>query len=620
MKSTLQLICFCFLSSSIFAQTSFPEPSGGGAYHFQNNECITHEARQELRVLLQENLLQLEQDGIISSERSNTITPFIWPIQQAEGFNYNSVYGISNFVDLNTESGIQDFNCGNRSYNGHRGTDIYLWPFQWHMVENNQVEVIAAAPGIIFAKQTGNNSYNCEWQPGLTWNAVFIRHADNSTTWYGHMKEGSLTSKGVGDAVAQGEYLGIVASSGYSTGPHLHFEAYDADGDLIDPYSGTCNNLNNESYWVEQKPYREPTINAVLTHRNIPNFTPCDAGAEPEDNYVSDCFERGDDIYLATYYHDQEITLQSSFKVFRPDNSIEWQWSHNSPDTYGSSYWYWIRTIPANAPEGLWTFEVTFQGQTVSNQFYVGGANISSSDSDFTVCEGESLMLTASAGATYQWSDGSSNQNLEATTPGLYSVTVTTEQGCTLEATQMVTISPSPIIAGINGPNSSTPLTTENYAVINHPGSSYTWTVTGGTQTSGGNSSSIDVEWSEGTSAGQVCVFETNGEGCSGEMACLDIELIISSTSSIDELTSMNIFPNPASNQLQIALDFTESIEQVDLYLHNTMGQQMRKLVDENLPSGKWQTRLDVAGLSTGVYWLTIQVGNQLTSKKVIIL
>ena len=41
-----------------------------------------------------------------------------------------------------------------------------------------------------------------------------------------------LTKKG--DRVSQGDKIGLVGSTGYSTGPHLHFTVY-KNGNLVDP-------------------------------------------------------------------------------------------------------------------------------------------------------------------------------------------------------------------------------------------------------------------------------------------------------------------------------------------------------------------------------------------------
>lgn len=51
--------------------------------------------------------------------------------------------------------------------------------------------------------------------------AIVVDHGRRTTTVYGHL---SRIYKQVGAVVAKGQVLGLVGSTGYSTGPHLHFE------------------------------------------------------------------------------------------------------------------------------------------------------------------------------------------------------------------------------------------------------------------------------------------------------------------------------------------------------------------------------------------------------------
>ena len=62
-------------------------------------------------------------------------------------------------------------------------------------------------------------------------NYVIINHGNGYQTLYGHMTQ-ALVKKG--QNVDQSTKIGLVGSTGYSTGPHLHFTVY-KNGNLVDP-------------------------------------------------------------------------------------------------------------------------------------------------------------------------------------------------------------------------------------------------------------------------------------------------------------------------------------------------------------------------------------------------
>jgi murein DD-endopeptidase MepM/ murein hydrolase activator NlpD len=62
-------------------------------------------------------------------------------------------------------------------------------------------------------------------------------------TVYGHMISGSQTVS-VGDTVHIGQVLGLVGSTGASTGNHLHFEVRPGGGDAVEPLAWLAANVN----------------------------------------------------------------------------------------------------------------------------------------------------------------------------------------------------------------------------------------------------------------------------------------------------------------------------------------------------------------------------------------
>ncbi|NJN54673.1 MAG: M23 family metallopeptidase [Anaerolineae bacterium] len=205
-------------------------------------------------------------------------------------------------------------------------------------MDNNEVLVVAAAPGVIVLREDGNYDRNCSFT-GMAWNAVYVQHGDGSIAWYAHMKNGSVTPKQVGQSVVAGEYLGVVGSSGNSTAPHLHFELHASDGSVLDPYAGVCNATTPDSLWIEQPAYYDTAVNKITTGYAPPLITEC---STPEQSREASQFNPGDTIYFTTYYRDQLGSQASQYTITRPDGTVYQSWQHNIPDPhYAASWWWW---------------------------------------------------------------------------------------------------------------------------------------------------------------------------------------------------------------------------------------------------------------------------------------
>ena len=263
MKTKITLfLSMIFITFIVTAQSpNAPSVSKGLTFSTDKKACLNTEQRSDLLQSIKVNIdeLKLQNRLTFSIQNRGSHPLFIWPIQKSNNVTFNEIYSIYNYVDHNTEfpNQLTDYNCGTKTYDtsggyNHKGVDIVTWPFPWAMMENDGVEIIAAAPGQIIFIRDGEFDLSCTQNTTTPWNIVVIQHSDGSVALYGHMKSGSTTTKNVGDMVTEGEYLGIVGSSGQSDIPHLHFEVYEDNIDgigtgLIDPYSGNCNGMNSDT-------------------------------------------------------------------------------------------------------------------------------------------------------------------------------------------------------------------------------------------------------------------------------------------------------------------------------------------------------------------------------------
>jgi len=94
--------------------------------------------------------------------------------------------------------------------------------------------VRATADGVV-EEAKGRNGYGI---------MVKIQHGEGYETIYAHLSSILVTE---GDSIKKGDVLGLVGSTGLSTGPHLHYEVI-KNGKMVDPINYFYNDLTPEDY------------------------------------------------------------------------------------------------------------------------------------------------------------------------------------------------------------------------------------------------------------------------------------------------------------------------------------------------------------------------------------
>lgn len=106
--------------------------------------------------------------------------------------------------------------CGFGGYIGHKGTDFGVSMGTTVKASKSGTVTIATTPC--------SHNYGKEWNCGCSGgygNYIRINHGDGTETLYAHLTSINVSS---GQYVVQGQEIGKSGSTGWSTGPHLHFE------------------------------------------------------------------------------------------------------------------------------------------------------------------------------------------------------------------------------------------------------------------------------------------------------------------------------------------------------------------------------------------------------------
>jgi murein DD-endopeptidase MepM/ murein hydrolase activator NlpD len=289
----------------------------------------------------------------------------IWPLERA----LHSGNFIVNYVDDDLAGGsIRDYEGGAISYDGHGGTDIAIEDFR---MMDHGMRVLSGAVGTVV--ETHYSSFDRNFQPPFPddGNYVIVENSGGSRTLYWHMRKNSLTVE-PGENVAPGQILGMVGSSGYAYGPHLHFELgeYDAYGNWYarDPWHGANQPL--PSLWISQLPY----VGAPPAHI-------IDMGVTTQQAAGGDVFNVPLEMFFNRMTKPAILGANEPFvpvwvqfalpagttyamEIRRPDNSLYASGSYSFPTyTTGWQFWAWYFSpyVPPSA-YGLWTANVLLNG------------------------------------------------------------------------------------------------------------------------------------------------------------------------------------------------------------------------------------------------------------------
>ena len=310
----------------------------------------------------------------------------------------------------------------------------------------------------------------------------------------------------------------------------------------------------------------------------------------------------------------QSVVLEANIGI-----GITYQWYLNGNPIPGAT------SITYTATQaGSYVVEVTdgltqCVGTSLPEVVTVVQLNVSFSGLSGDYCQGDgSVSLSGSPTGGVFSGDGVSGSTFDpgAAGAGVATITYTYSDptGCVDSSSQTTLVSPGPNIGSVNGLTVVQPNQTYFYNITSVNGTSYTWTVTGGTLLSSANNLA-SVQWGAGP-LGELMIVGTDLSGCTDTL----IEPVYIGIVSVGEnnpLAGIDVFPNPAHSQLQVRVQ-TYAPADYELRLLSVSGQLVYS-VNWNQVGPSQTMSLPVEEFSAGVYVLQVLSGAAIEQRKVVI-
>jgi len=140
------------------------------------------------------------------------------------------------------------------------------------------------------------------------------------------------------------------------------------------------------------------------------------------------------------------------------------------------------------------------------------------------------------------------------------------------------------------------------YSSADHSGSTYNWSIEGGTIVNGNGTNEVSVLWTS-TGEGSVQLTETSAESCEGISEALLVTVDACVGILETPIKGLKVYPNPAQNHLVISFGSAENTYELSIY--NQFG--YRVFVDYAITADE-QTLypLDISSFASGLYFVQI--------------
>ncbi len=168
--------------------------------------------RQRSQVIAAAPLGSESYDPLLQSQIGKAVSPDLPSLGNSESYLPGAGERLDGFVW--PAKGVLTSGFGWRWGRMHKGIDI---------AGPTGTPIVAAAEGVVVT---------AGWNSGGYGYLVEIQHPDGSLTLYAH---NSRVLVQVGQQVAQGQQVSEMGSTGYSTGPHLHFEVHPSGKGAVNP-------------------------------------------------------------------------------------------------------------------------------------------------------------------------------------------------------------------------------------------------------------------------------------------------------------------------------------------------------------------------------------------------